>query len=438
MFRRIVLAGVTELGRKRISGPKYYRLTTSAKSATFQQQVLNTSDPNLTDWTNKLQVIEPSEWAPVAKYRVLNDDGSLGDSIDPSLNNEKLIKAYNAMVKLQIFDLVMFECQRQGRISFYMTSLGEEAAVVGSAAALEPDDLIFAQYRESGVLIYRDMSFEQMINQCLGNCNDSAKGRQMPVHYGSFAHNFVTISSPLTTQLPQAVGAAYSFKLKGDKDRIVVCYFGEGAASEGDTHAAMNFASTLECPVIFFCRNNGYAISTPVKDQFKGDGILGRAMGYGMAGIRVDGNDMLAVHKAVRRARELAILEQRPVLIEAMTYRAGHHSTSDDSSAYRSKDELSEWLKPHREPISRVRRYLSGLGMIDEQQEESLRQETRRKVLDSLNEAEKKLKPPISSMFDDVYSELPLNLVRQRQELNSHLESYGQHYSLQEYEKDTN
>ncbi|KHJ81382.1 2-oxoisovalerate dehydrogenase subunit alpha, domain protein [Oesophagostomum dentatum] len=190
------------------------------------------------------------------------------------------------MTQLNVMDRILYDSQRQGRISFYMTNFGEEGAHVGSAAALKNEDLIFGQYREVGVLMWRNFPLEMFMHQCYGNCKDIGKGRQMPVHYGSVEHNFVTISSPLTTQLPQAAGCAYAFKRKPNNDRVVVVYFGDGAASEGDAHAAFNFASTLRCPVIFFCRNNGYAISTPTSEQYGGDGIAGRGPGYGLHTIR--------------------------------------------------------------------------------------------------------------------------------------------------------
>lgn len=233
-------------------------------------------------------------------------------------------------------DQILYDAQRQGRISFYMTSTGEEATHAGSAAALHPNDEVFGQYRETGVLMYRGFSLQQFMDQCYSNERDEGKGRQMPVHYGSKALHFQTISSPLGTQIPQASGAAYALKLSDTKN-IVMCYFGEGAASEGDFHAGLNMAATLECPVVFFCRNNGYAISTPAHEQFRGDGIASRGHGYGMKAFRVDGNDILAVYNATKMARELAVKNNEPILIEAITYRVGHHSTSDDSSAYRAK-----------------------------------------------------------------------------------------------------
>lgn len=246
---------------------------------------------------------------------------------------------YKSMVRLSIMDQVMFDAQRQGRISFYMANTGEEASHVGSAAALQPADTVFAQYREAGVLMYRGFTFQQFMNQCYSNRHDIGKGRQMPIHYGSPEHHFQTISSPLGTQALHAVGAAYALKM-AKKDRVTICYFGDGSASEGDCHAALNMAATTESPVIFFCRNNGYAISTPTSEQYRGDGVASRGPGYGITSFRVDGNDLLAVFNTVKKARELCLTsgKNQPVLIEAISYRVSHHSTSDDSLAYRPKE----------------------------------------------------------------------------------------------------
>lgn len=242
----------------------------------------------------------------------------INEKDDPKLDKEIILKMYKDMIMLNCMDKILYESQRQGRISFYMTNYGEEATHIGSAAALNLDDVVFGQYREAGVLVWRGYSLPQFMNQCYGNAKDAGKGRQMPVHYGCKELNFMTISSPLTTQMPQAVGAAYA--LKG-QNRVVIVYFGDGAASEGDAHAAFNFAATLDCPVIFFCRNNGYAISTPTSDQYRGDGIASRGPSYGIDSLRVDGNDVFAVYNATALAKTHAIKHNKPVLIEAMTYR---------------------------------------------------------------------------------------------------------------------
>ncbi len=247
-----------------------------------------------------------------------------------------------------------------------------------------------------------------------------------------------TISSPLATQLPQASGAAYALKTQRMQDpslppRVVATYFGEGAASEGDFHAALNIAATRSCPVIFICRNNGYAISTPTLDQYRGDGIASRAMGYGIDTIRVDGNDLWAVREVTKKAREMALQDGgKPVLIEAMTYRVSHHSTSDDSFAYRAKVEVEDW-KRRDNPIARLRKWMEAKGCWDEHKEKEARERIRKEVLQAFSAAEKEKKPPIRSMFEDMYEELTPDLREQMKELSDHLEQYPNEYDLGEY-----
>ncbi|XP_023727357.1 2-oxoisovalerate dehydrogenase subunit alpha, mitochondrial isoform X2 [Cryptotermes secundus] len=360
-------------------------------------------------WAESLELIHPHSYNKFPVYRVMDRNGCiLNPSEEPQLESEFVERMYRTMILLNTMDTVLYESQRQGRISFYMTTFGEEATLIGSAAALAYNDLVYAQYRETGVLLWRGFSVDQFVSQCFGNCEDEGKGRQMPVHYGSKNHHFVTISSPLTTQLPQAVGSAYAYKL-ANNGRCVIAYFGEGAASEGDAHAAFNFAATLNCPVIFFCRNNGYAISTPTHEQYRGDGIAGHGPGYGITTVRVDGNDTLAVYQVTKASREYAVKENRPVLIEAMTYRLGHHSTSDDSSAYRSLAEVKEWGSLDS-PISRLRQYLALKGWWDDAKERSWKEETRKMVVNSLTRAEKVLKPDWKEMFHDVYYDMPAQL----------------------------
>ncbi|KAJ3043399.1 hypothetical protein HDV00_005097 [Rhizophlyctis rosea] len=319
-------------------------------------------------------------------------------------------------------DLILYDAQRQGRISFYMTNYGEEATHMGSAAALTNEDVVFGQYREAGVLLYRGFPISQFMNQCYSNALDLGRGRQMPVHYGSKELNFQTISSPLGTQLPQAVGAAYALKRENKakgitsasdgKGRCVIVYFGEGAASEGDCHAAMNMAAVTESPVIFFCRNNGYAISTPSREQYRGDGIASRGHGYGIDTIRVDGNDVLAVYNAMKEARRRAIEGPRPILIEALTYRVGHHSTSDDSTAYRSKSEVSSYTRTT--PLSRFAAYLAAGNIWSPEDEKSFRSTIRKDILKAFAEAEGVKKPGLEYLFEDVY-DVKTGLLREQE-----------------------
>ena len=363
--------------------------------------------------TRKLRVEVPEDRAAAPCFRQLDATGRpLPGAEGRAVGEDLARRMHRAMVRLQTMDTVFYEAQHMGKISFYMTSFGEEAAVVASAAALDGNDQVFAQYREQGALLWRGFTFQEAAAQCFGAGEDACKGRQMPVHYGSRKLNYHTISSPLGTQLPHAVGAGYSMKLQGDPG-IAVAYFGEGAASEGDFHAALNFAATLKVPVLFVCRNNGWAISTPSSEQYRGDGIAGRGEAYGVRAIRVDGGDALAVHGATKLARELTA-QGEPVLLEAMTYRVGHHSTSDDSSRYRAAEEMRSWEA--RDPVKRFQMYLEGKGWWCKDQEASLRRTAREEVITSLDEAEELPKPDLSELFDDVYDEIPSHLAAQKSE----------------------
>ncbi|KAJ3127478.1 hypothetical protein HK101_005579 [Irineochytrium annulatum] len=347
------------------------------------------------------------DYPTIPTYRVLDLEGNvIVPGADPKLPKEECLKMYKLMLTLNSMDVIMYEAQRQGRVSFYMTSYGEEATHMGSAAALTLDDVVYGQYREAGVLMYRGFTLDQFMNQCYSNELDLGKGRQMPVHYGSRALNFQTISSPLGTQLPQAAGSAYALKREG-KDACVICFFGEGAASEGDFHAALNIAATTESPVIFFCRNNGYAISTPAKEQYRGDGI---------------------------EARRIAIQEGKPVLIEALTYRVGHHSTSDDSSAYRPKKEVSDWMKQDS-PIARFRKYIESKGWWSEEEDAAFKKQCRADILASFAKGEKLKKPKLEYLFTDVYDEMPWHLKEQKMQLEEIMREHPEHYSTADYAK---
>ncbi|KAI3686105.1 hypothetical protein L1987_79776 [Smallanthus sonchifolius] len=271
------------------------------------------------------------------------------------------------MVTLNTMDKYFYEAQRQGRLSFYLTSFGEEAINLASAAALSSDDVVLAQYREPGVLLWRGFTVQDFANQCFGNNSGHGKGRQMPIHYGSKNLNYITISSPLTTQLPQAVGIAYSLKMD-KKDSCVVAFFGDGSTSEGDFHAALNFDAVMDAPVFVTMSMLDF---NELACLWAGDGIVVKGQAYGIPSIRVDGNDALAVYNVVRSARQIAISEQRPILIEAMTYRVSHHSTSDDSTKYRSMDEIEHWKTKHS-PITRLRKWVERKGWWDNNEESNL------------------------------------------------------------------
>ena len=362
----------------------------------------------------------------IPTFRLLQQDGTLFVGAQaPDLTHDKALAIYRAMVATRVLDERMLAAQRQGRLSFYMQSTGEEAAVVGATAALDDADMIMAQYREQGALVYRGFTFDEFMNQLFGNELDYGKGRQMPIHYGSRKLHYMTISSPLATQIPQATGYAYGQKLAGDGQCTTV-FFGEGAASEGDFHAALNMAAVHEAPVIFFCRNNGYAISTPSIEQFAADGVAPRAFGYRMHVIRVDGNDILAVYAATQAARKMAVEHNHPVLIEAMSYRLAAHSSSDDPSGYRSKKEEEAWRE--KDPILRMQRWLIDLGWWSDDEEKALQEGLRREVLETMKRAEKRPPPPLESLISDVYADITPELQRQLDELKAHIRRYPEAY----------
>ena len=369
----------------------------------------------------------------VPSYRVLDLKGNVENAEPKSLTKEKARKMLTYMVKHNAADKILLDAQRTGVLSFYMTGFGEEAAVIGSAAALDDGDCMFMQYREAAALQYRGMGLPEMIAQCMGNIEDPAKGRQMPIHYGSPKLNVQTVSSPLATQIPQAAGAGYAYRLE-ENGKIVCCYFGEGAASEGDFHAGMNFAATTGAHTLFFCRNNGYAISTPAKDQYKGDGIHARGVAYGMPSIRVDGCDALAVYAATERAREIILEEHTPALIESMAYRVGHHSTSDDSTRYRDKTEI-KYFDDELDPIRRFQHYLEGKSWWNAAETKEIVDETRALVI---SELERQKKIPIFGpeyLFEDTYKTPIPTLAEQKEETLAHYERNRAVYDAERHAK---
>lgn len=226
-----------------------------------------------------------------------------------------------------------------------------------------------------------------------------------------------------TTCLHSTLAPPHSPKsqLEG-KAAVAACYFGEGAASEGDFHAALNFSATLSAPVVFICRNNGWAISTPASEQYRGDGIAGRGPSYGVPSLRVDGGDAVAVYNAVAEARRVALERRGPVLLEAMSYRSGHHSTSDDSSRYRAAEEMAAWRA--RDPVARFERWMAVRGWWDEARGVGARKAARREAIAALAAAAKQPRPPLSEMFSDVYDEPPPHLVAQRAEVEAFVRAH--------------
>jgi 2-oxoisovalerate dehydrogenase E1 component alpha subunit len=356
-----------------------------------------------------------------ALIRVLDDEGRPVGPWDPQLDAGVLIRGLRAMLLTRAYDERMYRVQRQGKTSFYMKCTGEEGVAVAQAFALEREDMLFPTYRQQGLLIARDWPIVDMMCQVYSNSGDRLKGRQMPVMYSSRKAGFFSISGNLGTQFSQAVGWAMASAYKHDH-RIAAGWIGDGATAEADFHYALTFASVYHAPVILNVVNNQWAISCY-------QGIAGgeeatfasRAIGYGMPALRVDGNDFLATYAATRWAAERARSNLGPTLIELFTYRVAPHSTSDDPSRYRPADESEKW--PLGDPIGRLKQHLIGVGAWSEAQHEAMRKEAEEQVRAAGKEAEalgtldRGPLPPVSTMFEDVYKEMPWYLQRQRDEL---------------------
>jgi 2-oxoisovalerate dehydrogenase E1 component alpha subunit len=342
---------------------------------------------------------------------LLSEDGSAGPEQLP-MPEEALLPLFRWMVLNRALDERMITLQRQGRIGFYIGSIGEEATVFGTVAAMEEQDWVFPCYREHGAALLRGMPLVTFMCDLLGNAGDAMKGRQMPCHEAWRPGRFASISSPIATEITHAVGAAWAARLKGD-DMVALTYFGEGATSAHDFHTGLNFAAVRKIPVVFVCRNNGWAISVPRERQTASETIAQKAIAYGMRGERVDGNDLLAVLDATRRARARAAAGEGPTLLECQTYRVEGHSTSDDPRAYRPAELVEPWKK--KDPILRMRRFLTGRGLLDEAAEARLRDEVREEIQRALKEAEGfPAKPPLETLFEHVYRE-PLRQQREQQ-----------------------
>lgn len=352
--------------------------------------------------------------------RVLDEHGHAVGDWDPKLDAETLRHGLRAMMLTRAFDDRMLRIQRQGKTSFYIKSTGEEAVAVAQAYALDADDMLFPSYRQQGLLVARGHSLVDMMCQIFNNTRDRLKGRQLPIMYSVREKNFFSVSGNLGTQYPQAVGWAMASAMRGDH-RIAASWVGEGTTAEPDFHHALTFASVYQAPVILNVVNNQYAISS--FQGFAGGEratFAARAIGYGVPGLRVDGNDFLAVYAVTKWAAERARTNHGPTLIELFTYRAAAHSTSDDPSAYRPQEESARW--PLGDPIERLKQHLIALGEWSEERQQALAQELDEKVKADLKEAESYgtlATPPASpkTMFEDVFKDMPPHLVKQRQEM---------------------
>ncbi len=339
------------------------------------------------------------------------------------LSDNDLRELYTTMVRVRKMDEKLVLLQRQGRIGFYLECRGQEAAHIGAAFALEQDDWVFPHYRDQGIALLRGASVQQLVHQCYGNAEDNVKGRQMPVHYSFKDMNYVSVSSPLGVQIVQAAGTAYAMKVKGT-NQVALTGFGDGSSSEIDFHSGLNFAAVTKSPCIFLLENNQWAISVPVEKQSASETFAQKAVAYGMPGVRVDGNDVLAMYQAAKEAVHRARNGEGPTLIEAVTFRMGAHSTSDDPSRYCPPEMYEEWEK--KDPIARFEKFLLKNGTIDEAFIEKTAKAAEADVAQAIKNAEAaEPMPPADSMFDDVYENVPPILEDQREAMRKDFDEHG-------------
>jgi len=331
--------------------------------------------------------------------------------VEVDVAEDDLLRMHRIMTLARALDERGMRYQRQGRLGFYLPASGEEGLAVGSVYPLRADDWLFPSYRIVGSALWRGIDLDKLVANLYGNADDNAKGRQMPVHYSLSEINFVSISSPLGTQIIQAAGAARAMQI-AKKDTVAVTWFGDGTTSGNDFHTGMNFAAVWKAPCVFFCQNNRWAISTPLSQQCGTERLVDKAVGYGMPGVRVDGNDVLAVVQVMREAVARARAGGGPTFIEAISFRMGPHSSSDDPTRYRASAEVDEWSR--KDPLARFRNFLIREQVLTEDEIKPIEDECAEQVAASFKRSEAVGKPDLETLFTDVYAEMPDALREQR------------------------
>ena len=370
-------------------------------------------------WSSELFPLRMSE-----TLQIIDPSGKKVGSA-PRLKNEVLMAMFRAMVRTRAFDDRCMKLQRTGKIGFSVPNKGIEATSVGAAAALDlATDWVAPHYRDFGIPLFHGINAVAMMDNMYGNVDDTAVGRQMPVHF-SFDDplKYLSISSPLGTQIPQAVGIAMAMKRRKESG-VCLTTFGDGSTNTLGFHSGMNFAGVYGAPVIFLCQNNGWAISCPVEKQTASDGFAIKGKAYGIPGETVDGNDVLAVYRVVSEAIKRARAGEGPTLIEAVTFRMGGHSTSDDPSKYVDPREFDEW--EGRCPIKRFRSYLIAEGKLTEEEADAIQAEAEAEMMAAAKEAEAKPVPSLDTIFTDVYAEAPPHLRAQSDFAIGHYSSRGE------------
>ncbi len=350
----------------------------------------------------------------VGLLTVLRDDGTADPATDPKAPKDVVLRAYREMRRLRLIDARMIILQRQGRVGFYGACTGQEAVPIATGLAVAKGDWVYPALREQSVMLVRGFPLKEFIAQVFGNSGDVLKGRQMPSHHSGRSVNQVSWSSNIGPQIAQAVGTAWAMKMKKDPS-VAIGFSGDGATSQPDFHNAMNFAGVFKTPCVIVCQNNHWSISVPTARQTASRTIAIKGRAYGVPSVRVDGNDVLAVWGVLRDAVDRARKGEGPTFVEALTYRIGAHSTSDDPTRYRSEAEVEAWRK--KDPLDRLRKYVVKQGWVDDASDKALEEELTQEIAAAVNEVEALPPPARGSLFEDVYAEMPWNLREQREEL---------------------
>ncbi len=356
--------------------------------------------------------------------QIIDPDGKKVGTV-PRVKREVLLRMHRAMVYTRAFDDRCMKLQRTGKIGFSIPNLGVEGVSVGAAAALEPGtDWVCPSYRDFAIAFYHDVPLVHMMDNMFGNQDDFSKGRQMPVHWTFLDPiRWLSISSPLGTQIPHAVGVALAMKRKNEEG-VALAVFGDGTTSTAGFHSGLNFAGVLGVPVVFLCQNNQWAISCPIEKQSASETIAQKGEAYGIPGVRVDGNDVIAVYKVVAIAVKRARAGEGPTLIEAVTMRMGGHSTSDDPSRYVPDELIEEWKE--KDPRARLEVWLQTEGHLNAEDLERIDQECAQQMADAAKAAGAKARPTLDTVFTDVYQTTPQHLTRQRDWCIGHHSSRGE------------
>lgn len=360
------------------------------------------------------QLFQPFTTKPIA---LVSETGEWLGSFDIDLDEDTLKGIYRDMLAARLLDERYSKLQRMGKVSFIAPAAGHEGAQAGIARSVKAKhDWLFPYYRDAGLVLALGVPVVEILGQALATKADPNKGRQMPSHPGSKEYNVFTVASAIASHVAPAVGAALSMKLR-NTGQVAVVSFGDGATSEGDFHAGINFAGAQGAPIVFACENNRYAISVDYRKQTASDTVAEKAQAYGMPGYFVDGMDPLASYYVMREAVERAREGAGPALVELLVYRYGPHSSADDDSRYRPKEEVESWRK--RDPLLRMQRFLDKQGLWQDEWKETMIREINQELADAVKQVEAAGEVPVEWMFDDVYAEMPWHLQEQRQDVLS-------------------